>query len=149
MNLILIKMNKENFTNLLEFTSEEMDDLKKSNPSLRVLTSLGFARLVVDYNRLQKSDTEANKIDPGVSESLVKISVVDKNLRKSQLYVDLSSMLDENCIVKSNFLTERLGISGRTVESFMKGKEAEVGETRQWGNQVMRKTESGWEPVIA
>lgn len=82
-------MNKENFTNLLEFTSEEMDDLKKSNPSLRVLTSLGFARLVVDYNRLQKSDTEANKIDPGVSESLVKISVVDKNLRKSQLYVDL------------------------------------------------------------
>ena len=142
-------MNKESFTNLLEFTSEEMDDLKKSNPSLRVLNSLGFAKLVVDYNRLQKSDTEANKIDPGVSESLVKISVVEKNLRKSHLYVDLSSMLDENWIIKSNFLTERLGVSGKAVESFMKGKEAEVGETRQWGNQAMRKTESGWEPVMA
>lgn len=142
-------MNKESFTNLLEFTSEEMDDLKKSNPSLRVLNSLGFAKLVVDYNRLQKSDTEANKIDPGVSESLVKISVVEKNLRKSHLYVDLSSMLDENCIIKSNFLTERLRVSGKAVESFMKGKEAEVGETRQWGNQAMRKTESGWEPVMA
>lgn len=142
-------MNKESFTNLLEFTSEEMDDLKKSNPSLRVLNSLGFTKLVVDYNRLQKSDTEANKIDPGVSESLVKISVVEKNLRKSHLYVDLSSMLDENYIIKSNFLTERLGVSGKAVESFMKGKEAEVGETRQWGNQAMRKTESGWEPVMA
>lgn len=142
-------MNKESFTNLLEFTSEEMDDLKKSNPSLRVLNSLGFAKLVVDYNRLQKSDTEANKIDPGVSESLVKISVVEKNLRKSHLYVDLSSMLDENYIIKSSFLTERLGVSGKAVESFMKDKEAEVGETRQWGNQAMRKTESGWEPVMA
>lgn len=142
-------MNKESFTNLLEFTSEEMDDLKKSNPSLRVLNSLGFAKLVVDYNRLQKSDTEANKIDPGVSESLVKISVVEKNLRKSHLYVDLSSMLDENYIIKSNFLTERLRVSGKAVESFMKDKEAEVGETRQWGNQAMRKTESGWEPVMA